>query len=170
MSLIYLMSSYRTLIALALAAGAAPPARAARPPRPIAAADSAAARGRPWYRPRHVLLQTGGGLGMVAAGAGYQLFTDKLELDILLGYVPKHYAGSTLTLASAKLLYSPFKVRLSEKLQLLPATIGGYFSYTHGTINDELPGQYSKRLLLVLNRYALWPAAGQPPHVFGCAP
>jgi hypothetical protein len=97
-----------------------------------------------WYRPTHLQLQTGGGLGMVAAGAGYNLLKQKVELDILIGYVPKYYAGSTLSLASAKLMYSPFRLRLSDKFQLLPLTVGGYFSYTHGTINDELPGQYSK--------------------------
>ena len=98
-----------------------------------------------WYRPTHLQLQTGGGLGMVAAGAGYDLNKKKnLELDILLGYVSKYYGGSTLTLASAKAMYSPWRVPLSDKLELLPLTAGLYFSYTHGTINDELPGQYSR--------------------------
>lgn len=99
---------------------------------------------RPWYRPTHLHLQTGGGLGMVAAGAGYDLNKKKsLELDILLGYVPKSYGGSALSLASAKVMYSPWRVPISEKWELLPLTAGLYFSYTHGTINDELPGQYS---------------------------
>jgi hypothetical protein len=98
---------------------------------------------RPWYRPSHLVLQTGGGLGMVAAGVGYAFGKDRLETDILLGYVPKRYAGSALTLASLKFMYSPFRLKLSEKVQLLPLTVGAYFSYTHGTINDELKGQYS---------------------------
>ena len=98
---------------------------------------------RPWYRPGHVALQTGGGLGMVAAGAGYEFGKDRLETDVLLGYVPKRYAGSTLTLASLKFLYSPFRLRVAERVQVLPLTVGAYFSYTHGTLNDELKGQYS---------------------------
>ena len=108
-------------------------ARAAAPPTP-----------RPWYRPGHLALQTGGGLGMVAAGAGYE-FTQKqrLETDILLGYVPKRFAGSTLTLASVKFLYSPFRLRVAERVQALPLSVGAYVSYTHGTLNDELKGQYS---------------------------
>ena len=99
---------------------------------------------RPWYRPGHLALQTGGGLGMVAAGAGYE-FTKKrrLETDILLGYVPKRFAGSTLTLASVKFLYSPFRLRVAERVQVLPLSVGAYVSYTHGTLNDELKGQYS---------------------------
>ncbi|RYU81087.1 hypothetical protein [Hymenobacter persicinus] len=98
----------------------------------------------PWYRPRHLMVQTGGGIGMVAAGAGYAFAKNKVETDILLGYVPKKYAGSTLSLASAKLLYSPFTVRLADQWQLKPLTVGVYFSYTHGTINDEERGQYTK--------------------------
>ncbi|GAA3938377.1 hypothetical protein [Hymenobacter algoricola] len=97
----------------------------------------------PWYRPRHLILQTGGGIGMIAAGAGYAYLNNKVETDILLGYVPKRFAGSTLSLASAKLMYSPFTVRLAEQWQLKPLTVGGYFSYTHGTLNDEERGQYT---------------------------
>ena len=108
-------------------------ARAAAPPTP-----------RPWYRPGHLALQTGGGLGMVAAGAGYEFLKKRrLETDILFGYVPKRFAGSTLTLASVKFLYSPFRLRVAEQVQALPLSLGAYVSYTHGTLKDELKGQYS---------------------------
>jgi hypothetical protein len=98
---------------------------------------------RKWFRPKHLVLQTGGGLGMVAAGAGYEFAKDRLETDILIGYVPKKYGGSTLSLASLKFMYSPFRLPVGEKFQVVPLTVGAYFSYTHGTINDELKGQYS---------------------------
>ncbi|UOQ75329.1 hypothetical protein MUN84_11365 [Hymenobacter sp. 5516J-16] len=101
------------------------------------------ADGLPWYRPRHAVVQTGGGLGMVAAGVGYSL-RDRLDLDILVGYVPKKYAGSTLSLASAKLLYSPWTLPVGEKWSVKPLSVGVYFSYTHGTLNDEEPNQYSR--------------------------
>lgn len=97
----------------------------------------------PWYRPRHVVVQTGGGLGMIAAGAGYSL-KDRLDLDVLAGYVPKKYGGSTLSIFSAKLLYSPWTLPLSQKVSLKPLSVGGYFSYTRGNLNDEKPGQYYK--------------------------
>ena len=117
--------------ATALAPAKATPPRAARRPE------------RPWYRPRHLALQTGGGLGMVAAGAGYEFSKNRLETDVLIGYVPKRFAGSTLSLASLKFLYSPFRLPVGAKIQVLPLTVGAYFSYTHGTLNDELKGQYS---------------------------
>jgi len=125
---------------LLLASGA----HAADPPlKPATAAPRAARAERPWYRPSHLALQTGGGVGMVAAGAGYEFAKNRLETDVLLGYVPKHYAGSTLSLATLKFMYSPFRVNVAEKVQVLPITVGAYFSYTHGTINDELKGQYA---------------------------
>ncbi|GAA3969986.1 hypothetical protein GCM10022407_14860 [Hymenobacter antarcticus] len=126
------------LSALLLAAGGS---HAATPPDTTATA--APRPERPWYRPSHLALQTGGGLGMVAAGAGYEFSKNRLEADILIGYVPKRYAGSTLSLASLKFMYSPFRLPIGEKIQVLPLTVGAYFSYTHGTLNDELKGQYS---------------------------
>ncbi|MCA8832935.1 hypothetical protein [Hymenobacter pini] len=97
---------------------------------------------RKWYQPAHVVLQTGGGLGMVAGGVGFSL-KDCLDLDILVGYVPEKYAGSALSLASAKILYSPWTLSVGQRFSVKPLSVGGYFSYTHGTINDEEPDQYS---------------------------
>lgn len=129
------------LPALFLAPGVS---QAATPPDTLATKPAASSRTEyPWYRPKHLALQTGGGLGMVAAGAGYEFSKNHLETDILIGYVPKHYAGSTLSLASLKFMYSPFRLAVGEKFQIIPVTVGAYFSYTHGTINDELKGQYS---------------------------
>ncbi|MDO7875559.1 hypothetical protein Q5H93_12520 [Hymenobacter sp. ASUV-10] len=132
----------KLILLLLLAAFASLAAQAATPP--TSGLGLRADNPHKWYRPTHLQLQTGGGLGMVAGGAGYDLDKKKsLELDILVGYVPKYYGGSTLSLASAKAMYSPWRVPISEKIELLPLTAGLYFSYTHGTINDELPGQYS---------------------------
>ena len=132
------------LLAGLRAAASTPPAAdtlavAADKPAPRAAGRPE----RPWYRPTHLALQTGGGLGMVAAGAGYEYAKGHIDTDILIGYVPKQYAGSTLSLASLKFLYSPFRLPVGEKFQVVPLTLGAYFSYTHGTINDELKGQYA---------------------------
>ncbi|GAA4018979.1 hypothetical protein GCM10022408_36160 [Hymenobacter fastidiosus] len=119
----------------------APAAQASDPE--VAPAPKAKAA-HPWYRPRHLMVQTGGGLGMVAVGAGYSYANNKVETDILLGYVPKRFAGSTLSLASVKLLYSPFTLRITDQWQVKPLTVGAYLSYTHGTLNDEERGQYTK--------------------------
>jgi hypothetical protein len=83
-------------------------------------------------------------MGMVAGGVGYAFLRDKLEADILLGYVPEKYAGSTLGLVTLKALYTPYSVRLNEKFQLRPLTLGIYVSHTRGVINDGEPDQYPK--------------------------
>ena len=127
------------LAGLRAAAGTPPDTTATAP----AAARPAPRAERLWYRPTHLALQTGGGLGMVATGAGYEFSKTHLETDVLIGYVPKQYAGATLSLASLKFMYSPFHLPVGEKFQVVPLTVGAYFSYTHGTINDELKGQYA---------------------------
>lgn len=123
---------------------AALPAFSQVPAATPTAPPGSALKARPWYRPNHVILQTAGGMGLVAGGVGYTLLRDRLEADILVGFVPEKHAGSTLSIATAKLLYTPYTVPLSEKFVLRPLTVGVYVSYTHGTINDEQPGQYPK--------------------------
>lgn len=118
---------------------AALPAWAQQPSTPT----TSAADPPPWYRPRHVVLQTGSGLGMVSGGAGYTFLNDKLETDVQVGFVPKKYAGSTLTIPSLKILYTPYNVPLNQHLELRPLTVGVYVSYTHGIINDDR-GQYTE--------------------------
>lgn len=148
----------RYFLAVLTALAAGPLAALAQSPAPTAAPDSLEAAAsprlapaanppvprRPWYRPRHLILQTGGGLGMVTAGAGYSFWRDRVEVDGLVGYVPKKYGGSTLTVAAAKLLYSPWSVPVGAKWAVKPLTVGAYFSYTHGVINDGEKGQYPK--------------------------
>ncbi|UYZ62361.1 hypothetical protein [Hymenobacter weizhouensis] len=99
---------------------------------------------RPWFRPRHLVLQTGGGLGMVAAGTGYEFWQKRTEVDVLLGFVPARYAGTSLVVVSAKLLYSPpaWTLPLGPKWQVRPLTAGAYISHTRGNPNDGKPGQY----------------------------
>jgi hypothetical protein len=120
---------------------AAPPSPAAPPADTIVVTQSPLAS-RKWYLPTHALLQTGGGLGMVTAGVGYSFANNRLDADLLGGYVPKRFAGTALGVYSLKLMYSPFRVRVAEQVQALPFTIGGYCSYTHGTINSGVKGQY----------------------------
>ncbi len=114
-------------------------AHATTPPDTLATPPALA---RKWYRPVHLVLQTGGGLGLVAGGAGYSLLKNRLETDVLIGYVPRRFAGSALALASLKVMYSPFHLRAAEQVQAVPFTIGVYASYTHGTLNAEKKGQY----------------------------
>ena len=46
-----------------------------------ATAPSAVPAAHPWYRPTHLVLQTAGGMGMVAGGVGYLVVTKKLDRE-----------------------------------------------------------------------------------------
>ncbi|NVO84955.1 hypothetical protein [Hymenobacter terrestris] len=95
------------------------------------------------YRPRHLLLQTGGGVGMVSVGGGLSFARRRLDLDALLGYVPARHAGTTLTIASAKVKYAPWQLPLGGSgLALTPLAVGVYGSYTFGLRNTGEEGQY----------------------------
>lgn len=120
---------------------AAPAARAASEPDTLITAKP---EPRPWFRPRHLVVQTGGGLGMVAAGTGYEFWDKRTEVDVLLGFVPARYAGNSLVIVSAKLLYSPpaWTLPLGTKWQVRPLTAGAYVSHTRGNANDGKRGQY----------------------------
>jgi hypothetical protein len=95
-----------------------------------------------WFHPRHLLLQTGGGIGMVAVGAGYSYWHQRLSTDVLVGYVPKRHAGTELTIVTLKASYSPVRLPLAAAWQLTPLTVGAYGSYTHGLQNPGEPNQY----------------------------
>jgi hypothetical protein len=130
----------KLLLSAALLWAAIAPALALAPPDSLKPASHPV---RPWYRPTHLVLQAAGGIGMVSGGAGYEFAKNRLEVDAFIGYVPKKYAGSTLSTFTGKALYSPFRVALGPKWQLLPLSVGAYFSHTHNTINDGVKGQYS---------------------------
>lgn len=63
-------------------------------------------------------------------GAGYAFAHDRVEIDGLLGFVPCRSAGSRLLIPSLRLLYTPFKIKLSESVRLRPLTAGLYVSHT----------------------------------------
>ncbi|NVO33375.1 hypothetical protein [Hymenobacter lapidiphilus] len=95
------------------------------------------------YQPRHLLLQTGGGVGMLSVGGGLSFARRRLDLDALLGYVPARHAGTALTIASAKVKYAPWQLPLGGSgLAFTPLAVGVYGSYTFGLRNTGEEGQY----------------------------
>lgn len=97
------------------------------------------------YRPRHVLLQTGGGVGMLSVGGGLSFARRHLDVDGLLGYVPARHAGKALTIVSLKLKYAPWRLPLGKPggaLALTPLAVGLYGSHTFGILNPGTDGRY----------------------------
>ncbi|MBT2556487.1 hypothetical protein J7E24_01675 [Hymenobacter sp. ISL-91] len=95
------------------------------------------------YQPRHLLLQTGGGVGMLSLGGGLSFARRRLDLDALVGYVPARHAGTALTIATVKVKFAPWQLPLGGSgLALTPLAVGAYGSYTFGLRNAGKEGQY----------------------------
>lgn len=87
-------------------------------------------RPRPWLLPHHVIGQFAGGQGLATVGLGYSS-RQRLDLDLLAGYVPRRYSITPMGIFTAKATYSPWLLRLGQsRWQLRPLSAGGMLSYT----------------------------------------
>ncbi|HEY5772722.1 MAG TPA: hypothetical protein VIS75_08835 [Chitinophagaceae bacterium] len=82
--------------------------------------------------PDHVKIQTAGGIGFVAVGAGYSTKNQKLEADLYYGYLPKSIGGVRIHSVSAKFIWIPFKSVGGKKIILEPLTTGLVVNYSFG--------------------------------------
>lgn len=108
--------------------------------------NSAATRsGQRWYVPQHAVLQTAGGVGMVSSGVCYSVFRQRLDVDVLAGYVPQRYAGNkALGIFTLKTTYTPYTIRLRNAAwRLHPLSFGGLVNYTPSrTLNRSRDEKY----------------------------
>ncbi|RAU81726.1 hypothetical protein DP923_13560 [Pontibacter arcticus] len=76
---------------------------------------------RKWYAPDGLTVQFAGNIGMFAAGANYSFSKDKINAELLYGYVPSFDAEESLHLLTLKGIYKPFKkVELGNDFKLTP--------------------------------------------------
>ncbi|GGF03241.1 hypothetical protein [Hymenobacter cavernae] len=87
---------------------------------------------RRWYVPQHAVLQTAGGIGLVAGGAGYTLGSKRRwDVDALVGYVPGKYTGGrAFSIFTLKGTYAPFCLPVQTRWQVQPLTLGLLTNYT----------------------------------------
>ncbi len=69
-------------------------------------------------------MQTAGYLGFIALGAGYAFFNRVWQTELFYGYVPRRIGGYSLHLISWKNSVSPYRIRITEAMQLTPLYIG----------------------------------------------
>jgi len=52
------------------------------------AQDSTLVKKEPWYRPDYATIQFAGNIGFISLGIGYQFFNNRINSEILYGFVP----------------------------------------------------------------------------------
>ncbi|OKL38455.1 hypothetical protein [Pontibacter flavimaris] len=94
----------------------------------LAQQDSTAIR--KWYAPDALTLQFAGNVGMFAFGPNYSFAQDKVNAELLYGFVPKFDAEEVLHLLTIRGIYKPIKrVELNEKYKLTPLRLNLGLSY-----------------------------------------
>jgi hypothetical protein len=82
--------------------------------------------------PKEIIVQHGGSIGFMSAGAGYPLFKNKRgTLDFHYGFIPEK-RGGPLHIISAKFAYRPLEIKVTEGIKLYPVNPGFFFSYHIG--------------------------------------
>ncbi len=98
---------------------------------------------KPWYIPDFYKAQFAGNIGFISVGAGYVHGNEKLETDLLTGFVPKFIGGDRIVTVTLKSTYKPWQRQLNEKYTLVPFTAGLYLSYSFGSQFDTIsPNEY----------------------------
>ena len=82
--------------------------------------------------PDHIKIQTAGGIGFIAVGAGCSNKNKKLEGDLYYGYLPKSIGGVRIHSISAKFIWIPIKAVRENRFILEPLTAGLVVNYSFG--------------------------------------
>jgi hypothetical protein len=96
-----------------------------------------------WYVPDYVKVQFAGNIGLVAVGAGYQLFNKVLYTELLYGFVPESVSKSDeIHLITIKNTFPVFRKELGKNFTISP--IAGFATtYEIGTNSfTTLPSIY----------------------------
>lgn len=84
--------------------------------------------------PHYVKLQYAGSMGFMSLGGGYDYGVNKQwETDVFVGFLPHYSTSKNKITLTVKQNYIPWKVHLSERFMIEPATTGLYVN----TIFDD---------------------------------
>lgn len=82
--------------------------------------------------PKDIVIQHAGSIGFMSVGIGYPVFKNKRgSLDFNYGYVPES-RGGTLHILSGKFAYRPWKLKITDGIELYPANPGVFVTYHFG--------------------------------------
>ncbi len=96
--------------------------------------------------PRQAKLQFAGSMGMFSSGPGwYYGKRNQWETDFYIGFIPKINGSKGHLTTTLKQTYTPFHIRLNDRLGLEPLTSGIYISKIFGEYFwSRLPEKYPK--------------------------
>ncbi|TGE09386.1 hypothetical protein [Hymenobacter fodinae] len=101
---------------------------------------------QPSAGPFFLTLHFAGGTGLVALGGGYRVAHQRLEPEVLVGYLPAKLAGRAAAVITLKTTYIPFSPRLGQsRWEVSPVAAGGWLSYTTGQqyfLTNNSAGRY----------------------------
>ncbi|MBX0291797.1 hypothetical protein K3G63_15200 [Hymenobacter sp. HSC-4F20] len=112
-------------------------------PGALQAQSSGVAPAGPFFLSLHVA----GGTGLVALGGGYRVAHQRLEPELLVGYLPHRLSGGkALAIFTLKATYLPFAPTLGHsRWQVTPVTLGAMVNYTTGRqffLTNNTAGRY----------------------------
>ncbi len=82
--------------------------------------------------PDTAVAQFAGYIGFISAGAGYEFFNDKLNMEILYGYVPAFAGGVEIHMLTGRAVVSPIRFPTGYGLTIYPFTLGLFINYAEG--------------------------------------
>lgn len=93
--------------------------------------------------PDYFKVQFAGSMGMLSAGAGYHFFKQKLEVDVMGGFVPQAYSRDELQVLTLRASFRIWQLRPRELWTITPLTAGVFVTYTFGgKFSSKLPAHY----------------------------
>ena len=84
------------------------------------------------FSPYHAKVQYAGSIGFASVGIGRSFFHEKLETDLLIGYLPEKIGGDHIWTAALKATAIPFKAIPVRSLDWQPLRTGLQLGYTFG--------------------------------------
>lgn len=99
------------------------------------------------FLPDYVKLQYAGGIGFLSAGFGYTFVDHRIDVSLFYGYVPTWFTVDDLHSISLQFTAKLIRIKVSEKVEILPLNIGFYFHHTFGNeywvrLPDNYPRKY----------------------------
>ena len=84
------------------------------------------------YLPDTIVAQFAGYIGFISAGAGYSFLDDRINTELLYGYVPASEGGIDIHMITGRAIFSPVAIPAGSGYTVYPLTFGLFLNYAIG--------------------------------------